>query len=75
MAKKKNLKQAFDTQKEHGGTVLLAMILPYSEGDEVAEIITVRHEYLDVKWDYIDKTYDDNLVMKNNPAVRIKYFG
>ena len=49
------------------------MVLPYSDG-KIAETIVVPHEFISKKLEYIAQSYDDDLIMKKNPSVKILNF-
>lgn len=69
-----NKQRLFDLVKTYSMESYLAldMKLPYSEG--LAETILVPGLFIFDKLTYVDLTYDDNLVMKNNPQIKILDF-
>ena len=72
MTKKEMLKEKISTFGEGEGLVL-AFSLPYSKG-VVCEVTTVASEFIPQKMEYIEKNYNDDLEMINNPLVKINWF-
>jgi hypothetical protein len=54
--------------------LFLDMKLPYSEENELAEVIAVSSKFLFDKLAYIQEAYDDDLVLKANKNVKILNF-
>lgn len=58
---------------EYGTVLRLDFALPYSNG-EYAETILVPSRFIANKLVYIEQMYNEDLEMKNNPAVKILNF-
>lgn len=65
----KNLENCFETAIKMG--YLYVAVKIDMQGYNVPEIVINSRENFDAKLDYFRKAYDENLVFKNYPSIRI----
>lgn len=68
---KYDLVKTFDSARENK----LPFIFVGVEAFGVKEIISIPEESFDAKESYLNKTYDENLIMHTNENISIKYLG
>lgn len=65
---KASLKEVFDKARDLESDVFLELTVP---GSDYTEIIVVRFQNLDLKWNYYNENYDDELKLKRCDKIRI----
>lgn len=68
MRNKKDLKEVFERAKKNGLDVFLELEIPKGK---TTEVVIVRYRNLDLKWNYYDKYFDENLKHKKRKDLQI----